>query len=84
MPLRFHHMSSMRERDLYYYQTVLACSGAKRRSCDGAKKRDAREARGEEEPQEEVQGYLSHKKQPCPRIISLCLQGYLAHKVRGF
>ena len=48
----------MSEAPLYYYQNI--------RSCEGFKQRDASEARGEEEPQEEVQGYLAHKNRPPP------------------
>jgi len=40
------------EVPLYYFENGL--------SCEGAKQRDARQARGEEEPQEDVQGYLAH------------------------
>ena len=36
----------MSEVPLYYYQNI--------RSCEGFKQRDARQARGEEEPREEV------------------------------
>ena len=46
-----------------YYRVL---GGGCRRSCERAQEWDTRQARGEAQPQEAVQGHLAHKKPPPP------------------